>query len=85
MSVNYPVRNGAYLDLGALWVRYEAIGTIKPSDTEGEPTCLVVLTIPGYKTLRVACDALALLTMIQEAANHTEQLTGKWRGVGLRG
>lgn len=85
MAVSYPSRNGAFLDLGQLWVRYDTIGTIKPSDTDGEPSCLVVLTIPGYKTLRVGCDPIALLTMIQEAANATAQLTGKWRGVGLRG
>lgn len=85
MAVNFPSRNGAYLDFGQLWVKYDCIGTIKPAETEGEATCLVVLTIPGYKTLRVGCDHLALLSMIQEAANHTHQLEGKWRGVGLRG
>jgi hypothetical protein len=77
--------NGPYIDLGGLWVKYDTIGTIKPTDKdEGEPACLVVLTIPGYKTLRVACSANELLTVITIVGAGHEFGVGEARAKGMR-
>jgi hypothetical protein len=75
--------NGAFIDLGGLWVRYDTIGTVKPTE-EGEPACLVVLTLPGYKTLRVGCTATALLSVIEAVADENETAVGLSRAKGMR-
>lgn len=78
-----PATKGMYLDLGQLWVRYDLIGTIKPTE-EGEPHCLVVLTLPGYKTLRVGCTAEELLAAIDLRRQSHEQNVGIDRAKGMR-
>jgi len=75
--------NGAYIDLGGLWVKYDTIGTIKPTE-EGEAACLVVLTLPGYKTLRVGCAADDLLAVLEWMAQGTEVFIGRNRAKGMR-
>lgn len=77
--------HGAYLDLGGLWVRYDAIGTIKAVSAADGPYCQVVLTIPGYKTLGVGCEDLTLLRAIGRVAAHAEMEIGKYRARGMRG
>jgi len=75
--------NGVYIDLGNLWVKYDTIGTIRPTE-DGEPACVVVLTIPGYKTLRVACEANELLTVLRDLLHRHEFTTGLERAKGMR-
>jgi hypothetical protein len=77
------ISNGAYIDFGGLWVRYDCIGTVKPTE-DGEEACVVVLTIPGYKTLRVWCTATALLNVIDAVRARHEFTTGVERAKGMR-
>jgi len=76
--------HGAYIDFGGLWVRYDCIGTVKPTE-DGEEACVVVLTIPGYKTLRVWCTATALLNVIKAVSYAAEVRIGSGRAKGMRG
>ena len=79
-------RHGAYLDLGGLWVRYDAIGTIKQiNGADGAPYCQVVLTLPGYKTLGVGCTAGELMAAVQACMSNTEWRVGVQRARGMRG
>ena len=73
--------NGWFVDLGGLWVRYDTIGTIKPADDDA---CLVVLTLPGYKTLRVACAADVLISAIEVLRSEHEMSVGRERAKGMR-
>ena len=77
--------NGAYIDLGGLWARYDAVGTIKEvPDTNDGPYCQVVLTIPGYKTLGVGCTAEELLAVLRTVHARHEFVTGAERAKGMR-
>jgi hypothetical protein len=83
------IRQGTYLDIGGLWVRYDCIGTIKQidaADPDGnpQPYCQVVLTIPGYKTLGVGCTADELIEAIRGAERNNEVMVGMQRAKGMR-
>lgn len=72
-----------YIDVGGLWVRYDTIATVKDTDVDGASACLVVLTVPGYKTLRVGCPAAELLGVIEETRKAHEHEVGYDRGLGM--
>jgi hypothetical protein len=77
---------GWFIDLGGLWVKYDTIGTIKQvSPTEDNPYCQVVLTLPGYKTLGVSCEAVVLITAIERLRSEHEMSLGRERAKGMRG
>lgn len=79
------VRQGEYIDLGGLWVRFDCIGTVKQIDgADGAPYCQVVLTLPGYKTLGVGCAASDLIDAVTRARQHAEVVIGLHRAKGMR-
>lgn len=72
-----------FIDVGGLWVRYDAIGTVKDVERSDGPHCQVVLTIPGYKTLGVGCTAAELLGVIEETRKSHEYEVGYDRAKGM--